>query len=82
MAFAGRLVEAPVTIYLPANVPPAKAAKLEAAPFFSRLRVPLFRAAATFKTRTFSQAENKDPGARVGGCFTLLSFFVRAEGVL
>jgi threonine dehydratase len=29
VAFAGRLVGAPVTIYLPANVPPAKAAKLE-----------------------------------------------------
>jgi hypothetical protein len=35
-------VEAPVTIYLPANVPAAKAAKLEAAPFFSRLRCPAF----------------------------------------
>ncbi len=29
VAFAGKLVEAPVSIYLPANVPPAKAAKLE-----------------------------------------------------
>ncbi len=29
VAFAGRLVGAPVTIYLPANVPAAKAAKLE-----------------------------------------------------
>ena len=29
VAFAGRLVGAPVTIYLPANVPPAKAFKLE-----------------------------------------------------
>jgi threonine dehydratase len=29
VAFAGRLVGVPVTIYLPANVPPAKAAKLE-----------------------------------------------------
>ena len=29
VAFAGRLAGAPVTIYLPANVPPAKAAKLE-----------------------------------------------------
>jgi threonine dehydratase len=29
VAFAGRLAGAPVTIYLPGNVPPAKAAKLE-----------------------------------------------------
>jgi threonine dehydratase len=29
VAFAGRLAAAPVTIYLPRNVPPAKAAKLE-----------------------------------------------------
>jgi threonine dehydratase len=29
VAFAGRLVGVPVTIYLPANVPPSKAAKLE-----------------------------------------------------
>ena len=29
VAFAGRLAGVPVTIYLPANVPPAKAAKLE-----------------------------------------------------
>ena len=29
VAYAGRVAEAPVTIYLPANVPPAKAAKLE-----------------------------------------------------
>jgi threonine dehydratase len=29
VAFAGRLAGTPVTIYLPANVPPAKAAKLE-----------------------------------------------------
>jgi threonine dehydratase len=29
VAFAGRMAGVPVTIYLPANVPPAKAAKLE-----------------------------------------------------